>query len=184
MKHKDQIARLRKYPACSEAINYACEYTSSKKAWLDCNRGDWMLWLLGVLSGKPGTDSRKKLVLCACECARLSLRYVREGEKRPLAAIQTAENWANGVAGVTLQDVRNAARDAAVAASGFCDDAAACAAALAYTDDSASTVAVGDAAAVAVAAAAAGAATGVAAKQKILTKCAKIARKYYPYPPE
>ena len=68
-----------------------------------------MLWLLGRLSGKPESESRKKLVLAACQCARLALPYVKKGEARPLKAIETAEAWARGEAGITLGDVRKAA---------------------------------------------------------------------------
>ena len=75
-----------------------------------------MLWLLGEQSGKPETKSRKKLVLTACKCARLSLKHVPKYEKRPLMAIQTAEKYAKGVKGITLQDVRADACAAAAAA--------------------------------------------------------------------
>ena len=43
-----------------------------------------MLWLLGKQSGPPESKSRKKLVLSACKCARLALKHVPKGEKRPL----------------------------------------------------------------------------------------------------
>ena len=94
--------RIKHLKPCSEAMEWAAGYTSPAKAWAECERGDWMLWLTGSLSGKPGSEARKTLVLCACECARLALPYVTAGEKRPLAAIETAERWARDEAGVTL----------------------------------------------------------------------------------
>ena len=72
-----------------------------------------MLWILGNQAGKPGSDKRRKLVLAACECARLSLKHVKKGEKRPLQAIETAERWARKEKGVSIQDVRIAADSAA-----------------------------------------------------------------------
>lgn len=76
-----------------------------------------MLWLIGKSVGGPRSKSRKKLVLVVCKCARLSLEYVREDEKRPLIAIQTAEKWAKGDNKITLQDVRTAAAAAYDAAA-------------------------------------------------------------------
>ena len=110
------IEKLERYSPCSEAVDYCRNYTSAQKAWDSCERGDWMLWLLGKLSGESESQSRRKLVLTACKCARLSLKFVSKDEKRPLKAIQTAEAWAKRKEGVTLDDVK----DATVAASALC----------------------------------------------------------------
>ena len=157
---------LVKLGACSEAVEWVGD-KSPAVAWKTCKRGDWMLWLCGKLSGEPGGKGRKKLVLAACACARLSLKYVRKGEKRPLKAIQTAEAWARGKRGVTIEQVRTAAAaayDAAYAAAAY--DAA-------Y------------AAAYAAAATAADAVYAAAdARTKTLSKCAAIVRRFYPKPPQ
>ncbi len=157
--------------ACGSAREWLAEQKNPKQAWADCERGDWMLWLLGKLSGEAGNEKRKKLVLTACACARLSLRYVKKGEKRPLIAIQIAEKWARGKA--TIEEVRKAA--AADAAAYAAADAAA------YAADAAAYAAY--AAAYAAYAAAADAAADDAALNKMLKKCANIVRKFYPNPP-
>ena len=59
--------------ACSEAVTWARKYRLPLAAWRACKRGDWMLWAVGKLAGPPGSDSRRPLVLAACECARLAL---------------------------------------------------------------------------------------------------------------
>ncbi|MCK5022761.1 MAG: hypothetical protein KAS04_01175, partial [Candidatus Aenigmarchaeota archaeon] len=105
---KKHIVYLRKLGACPQAVEWAKDYPTLQQAWNNCERGDWMLWLVGKQSGPPKSKSRKKLVLTVCKCARLSLKYVTKGEKRPLKAIQTAEAWANGDSSISLQDVRNA----------------------------------------------------------------------------
>ena len=110
------IDQLRKLYPCGEALGWCETQESAQSAWLNCERGDWMLWLVGKLAGPPESDSRKALVLTACECARLALPYVRKGETRPLKAIEAAEAYARGDAEVTLQDVRAAAAAAADAA--------------------------------------------------------------------
>jgi len=81
-----------------------------------------MLWLAGKLCRTM--PQRKKLTLAACACARTALKYVPKGDKRPLVAIQTAERWARGVPGVTLENVATAgAAEAAKAARAAWDAA-------------------------------------------------------------
>ncbi len=174
-----KIRNLQALGACDEAVEWAGKQESAATAWRDCQRGDWMLWLLGKLSGKPDSVKRRKLVLCACECARLSLKYVKRGEERPRIAIETAEKWARGD-GPTLDDVR-AAADAAYAdaAAAYAADAAA-----AYAAADAADAAYADAdAAYAAANAAAYAAAADAARTKTLAVCADIVRKHYPKAP-
>jgi hypothetical protein len=115
-----------------------------------------MLWL----AARAGVD-RKVIVLIACECARLALPHLKAGEDRPRAAIETAERWARGEVGVTLDDVRKAAAYSAAAYSA----AAAAAAAAAYS-----------AAAYSAAAACSSAASG--ARAATLRLCADIVRKH------
>ena len=185
MKHQEQIERLIKLRACSSAVKYAKQYKSSRKAWDDCDRGEWMLWYLGKLAGKPESKSRKKLVLCASKCARLSLKYVSRGEKRPLRAIETAEGWAFNKGGVTLGDVR-AAADAAYAASAANTAYAAASAAASAASAAASAAyaaSAADAAYAAASAAASAAYAASAADAKTQNKCAKIVREFYPKPP-
>ena len=109
------LERIKRMKACEVAIKWAEQFDTIEEAWQACERGDWMLWLLGKTSGKPGSNKKRKLVLASCACARLSLPYVQEEETRPLKAIETAEAWARGEEGITLEVVRTAA-DAAYAA--------------------------------------------------------------------
>jgi len=171
---KPHTVYLKKLRACKEAIEFANQFPSLQKAWDACERGDWMLWLLGKQSGPPESKSRKKLVLTDCKCARLSLKYVPKDEKRPLKAIQTAEKYARGVKGISLEDVRNAAATAYTADTA---DVAAYAAYAAYAAAAATAAyAASDAAAYADYAAAA----AYAAIEKTLKMCADIVRKDYP----
>jgi hypothetical protein len=177
---KTWIDKLEKVGACREALKWAKDYDSLEDAWQKCGRGDWMLWLAGKLSGNPDSKSRKKVVLAACQCARLALKYVKPGELRPLKAIETAEAWANGNPEVSLQDVRKAAAAADYAAAAAAADYAAAAAAYAAA---AAAAAYADAA-YAAAAYAAAADAAYAARIKTLKECADIVRKYYPEPPK
>jgi hypothetical protein len=174
VKNKQTVAeRLTKIGACSEAVEWSKQFgMSAKRAWIACERGDHMLWLCGKLSGPPESDGRKKLVLCCCECARLSLpiyeaRYPNDGRVRK--CLDTAERWARGEA--TIEELREA-RAAAYAA---------------YAADAADAYLAADAAAAYAAAAyaaysyAANAAN--AANASTLKQCADIVRKHYPTPP-
>lgn len=78
---------------CKIAWRWAKRQPDAKTAWKKCRRGDWMLWLLDSLNA-----SHDLIVLAACDCARLSLPYVQEGDRRPLKAIETAEAWVFGQA--------------------------------------------------------------------------------------
>jgi hypothetical protein len=118
---KNQIKKLEKLDPCDDALVWVKEQEGRQQAWDDCERGDWMLWLLGKLCG----DDRRELVLTACDCARLSLKYVERGGERPLRAIETVERWVNGDG--TIEEVRSAAHAADAAA-----DAASAAYAAAY----------------------------------------------------
>jgi hypothetical protein len=156
--------------ACSEAIEWAKQYRSPIDAWNACDRGDWMLWVAGKLSGKPLSKKRKLLTLAKCECARLALNFVPKDEKRPLRAIQTAEAWAKGNdRGTTIEDVMFAASAAAYAAyaNAYANASSAAASAAAYAN-----------------AYAAANASAAAEKIRVLKICADIMRKHYPKPPK
>ena len=109
------ITKLKEMSACIDAIEWIKQYNTFSEAWNNCERGDWMLWLIGRRI--KNLKQRKVLVLCACQCARLSLKYVNKDEDRPRKAIETAEKWANNEKGITVQDVNNAAYAAAAAAA-------------------------------------------------------------------
>lgn len=113
---KTWIEPIKELEACEEALVWAESYDSLAEAWAKCERGDWMLWLLGRLAGAPESDSRKKLVLATCQCARLALPFVKKGESIPLKVIETTEAWARGEGGITLKDVKTAAAAAYSAA--------------------------------------------------------------------
>ena len=99
---KSLIEFLKKSEACAPALKWLETQLDAQTAWVNCERGDWLLWLLAKLE-----IDRKKLVLLACKCARSSLHLVLKGEERPRIAIETAEAWARGEA--TLGEVNRAA---------------------------------------------------------------------------
>jgi hypothetical protein len=197
---RKDVRLLKRLGACEDAVKFLKQHESLAEAWAGCERGDWMLWLIGKLSGESGSDERKRLVLAACECARLALPFVQKGETRPLTAIETAEKWARGEEGITLEQVR-AAADAAYAAhaAAYAAYAAADAAAAATAADAAyaayaaadAAYAAADAADAAYAAAAyaaaayaAYAAASAAKRKEVLATFADIVRRHYPEPPE
>jgi hypothetical protein len=92
-----------------------------------------MAWLAGRLF------PRKRVVLAICDCVEPALLYVPAGEERPLAAIQTARQWAMGQA--TIKQVRAAAAAAAASAAAAATRAADAAARAAAAAASAATAA-------------------------------------------
>jgi hypothetical protein len=155
--------KLKKLNPCSEALKWVQKQDSNQQAWNDCKRGDWMLWLIGKLSGEPKSKTRKKLVLAACECARLSLELIPENEKRSLIAIEIAEKWTRGES--SIEDVKNAADAAGIvyaAGTVYATNAAYVAANATYTDTAVYYV----------------------NRYSILKQCADIVRKHYPKVPK
>ena len=112
---KSVITKLYKMAPCREAIEWAKNQPNKQAAWDQCERGDWMLWLLGGLSGPPGSEKRKKLVLASCDCAATALKYSGKNRKVTEKAIRTARLWARGKA--SIEDVRAASDSASDSAS-------------------------------------------------------------------
>lgn len=180
---------LRELHACRCAVQWAAAFETADAAWQQCERGDWMLWCVGKHAGDT-PDRSKRLVLCACECARLALPYARDG--RTLRCIEVTERWARDEATFAeLKAIRQASSSAAVYAvfAAYASSAASYAyAASAYASSAAAAVAAADASTSAVAAvasavasaasAAAGVDTGVALETR--GRCAEIVRQHYP----
>ncbi len=103
----DALRRSNSYWAREPIHVFAALTGTPAEMWADCPRGDVML----AAASWAGVD-RRRLVATACACARSALRYVPEGEDRPKTAIRTAEAWARGDPGVTVESVRMAARAA------------------------------------------------------------------------
>jgi len=93
----------------SDCYNYA-RTISYKEFWSTCPRGDWLLFF----AAKEGSTTHKLIVKAACQCARLSLPYVKKGDLRPRQAIEITELWLEDKA--TIEEVKLAA-DAAYSAA-------------------------------------------------------------------
>jgi hypothetical protein len=177
--------KLHRLGACQGAIDWLGDRDAAT-AWRECQRGDWMLWILGRLAGPPMSEARRPLVLAACECARLGLPHVPKHETRSLAAIELAERWAKGDELVTERQLRKAAYGAYTAADVAYTDAylisitAASAASAAAAADAAYAA---SAASAATATASEAAAYAASARGETLARCADIVRKHYPTPP-
>ena len=161
------INHLSEISACSDAVAWvkSTRCPSLETAWKKCQRGDWMLWYAGKKSGPVGDERRKKLVLAACECARLALPIWEKrcpDDKRVRDCIETAEKWARNEA--TLEALQVSRRNCWAAYYAEPADAA---------DSSAAAYA-----------ATAYAATADAARSKTLKECADIVRKFYPELPK
>lgn len=165
--------------ACTEAIEWVGD-RDLQKAWEECERGDWMLWL----AGRSGINLRT-LTLVKARCAKLVIHLMEDERSRK--AVEVAEKFGLGQATrEELDEARVNAADAAVDAD----------AAVAYTADTAYAADIADAAdaayavaaavdadvvAYAVAVTTADAYTDAAAKRKVLKQCAEICREVIPF---
>ena len=173
--------------ACREAVEWANIHPDLAAAWAACERGDWMLWLIGkTINQEPEHDDRKRLVFAACRCARLALPHTKD--PRVLACIETCERWSRGEA--TIQELYKAdafaasdAYAAAFAASAAFAAASAAYAAASAASDSFAAFAAAFAASDAGYAAYAAADYAAAARLECYRDCAAIVRGLYPHPP-
>jgi len=81
---------LKKIGACSDARKWNAD-RNLEKCWQDCERGDWMLWLMK----KADMCDLRTLTLAKARCAELAKPYIKD--PRSLAALQAAFDFANGL---------------------------------------------------------------------------------------
>jgi len=97
--------------ACEEARDWAKTQPDLSTAWANCQRPDWMLWLL-ARTGVAKDDSRYRLM--ACDFAESVLHLVPAGEDRARQAVEVARRYARGEA--TQEELAAAASAASAAA--------------------------------------------------------------------
>ena len=200
------IDKLQTLNACSEFAIWAGTQPDLKTLWENCEKSDWMLWLVGKMSGEPHSQARKKLVGCTAECAAMAIQFVRDEECRvgltEVADLlkRYSENEADTSANADMIRARElawkirkkVADDVAAVTVAYVAAAVAVSAAAAADNvavaATATAGATGDyvASAVAVSADAAAAAStrAGAARKKLLKDLCEIVRRHYPQPPE
>ena len=99
--------KLKELDACDDAIEWAKDYDNLQQAWDNCQRGDWMIWLINKMEWSNDKDLRLMAVAFARQVQHLM------NDQRSINALDVAQRYANGEA--TVDELR-AARDAAWAA--------------------------------------------------------------------
>lgn len=175
MNRTELLNALQRYDACEDSTKWIMTRPldqSPCELWHTSERGDWLLWIAAKAGVKHETQ-----VMAACQCARLTLNLVPDGETCPLRCIEITEAWTRGEA--TIEQVCEAQRavntnayTTATAAANAAVRAAARVACVAYAAD------VVDAVYVAVRAAARAACTtsDAAARAKMRQRCAVAVR--------
>src|SRR3990167_10748890 len=79
---------INQFNPCLDAAKYYDACKSSKEAWNNCPRGDWMLWITSNL----GVDI-KILTLAKVHCA-LTVRHLMK-DKRSINALEVALKFVN-----------------------------------------------------------------------------------------
>ena len=107
---------LAKHRACDDGKAFALKHRTMQQVWTNCQRSDWMLWILEHTKPMPDKMSR----LFACWCVRNTpMKYGRTTwdlltDERSRNAVVVAEAFAAGKATkAELVAARDAARDAA-----------------------------------------------------------------------
>ena len=97
---------LRLPAARFEATEWARRYGDDVgSAWVECPRGDWLLYLAGILE-----IDAQALVSAACDCARFALSLLpdADAELGLIPVLELAERWTRGEA--SAEECRVAAR--------------------------------------------------------------------------
>ena len=185
MKKTSFAKRLELMSACPESIEWVGA-KSAEEAWNTCENPSWMLWLL-ERTIEDRSDAHRRVVLCACDFARLTLPEWEEyapDDKRPHETIATAEAFANEwlmkpesnekSAADATRSVADAERSAADAARSAADAARSAATAARAAD------AVMSAAYAVMSAAYAARSAAYAARCAATAACCDIIRKHFP----
>ena len=83
------IAKLEKLDACDDSIEWLSTQDSIKSAWEDCERGDWLLWLVARLN-----INERKLFLAKGLVVEQVLHLMND--ERSIEAVEAAINYGNG----------------------------------------------------------------------------------------
>jgi hypothetical protein len=126
-------SRLIKLKVCDEAAEWSSSQPSFKAAWAECERGDWMLWLLFKLKHPDANRAAFSLADHALRDAARALRSAAavHPDKTHRAALESwadrldafptidsrAAAWAAGEAAWAARDPAGTARAAALGAS-------------------------------------------------------------------
>jgi hypothetical protein len=172
--------------ACRDAVEWCRGHPTLEAAWAVCERGEWMLWLLGRLDrSKPWSDERKPLIACVVECAALAPEAGEDYELARQWCLDATERWTRGEADRDeVEAARLAALDAAADGSAYHSapyaNATYCAAVAAsgalavrcsyVTTDAAYIAAASD--------------PRVGPSASVLAECADIVRRHFPKPPK
>lgn len=101
--------RLLAAEGCESSLEWALRYAAMpfSDGWESCNRGDWMLFLAAIHSGEPCSEYRRKLSLCAAECARLHSQARNRGfSTLQNEILQRLELWARRSPGIIIDHVK------------------------------------------------------------------------------
>lgn len=106
---------ISKFNPCDAAIEFRSQYKTFEDAWMNCPRGDWMLWIAGKLEVDLRVLTKAK-ALCA-----LTVKHLMKDE-RSIRACEVALRFADGQA--SREELDDAVDDARAARAAFeTDDA-------------------------------------------------------------
>jgi hypothetical protein len=90
------IEKLKDMNACDKAIQWLehNQFKYFQEAWDACERGDWMLWLIGQTTDRENEAKLRKLTLAKARCAKLVIHLM--SDKRSKNAVLVAEQFGMG----------------------------------------------------------------------------------------
>lgn len=94
---EDVVSRQHRIGSCDEFLDFARRRLTLQEAWNDCERGDWLLCLLGSCCNPVDfTEGRRRqLARCACDCAGSSLALAQRRSELPKVVLDGVARWAS-----------------------------------------------------------------------------------------
>jgi hypothetical protein len=90
---------LREFIVCPDGLDWAKERTIDE-AFHDCQRADWLLYLGGLMAGRPGWPGVDEIVALSADCARTALRFIPRHVDAPRKVLGVAREFVHGVSSV------------------------------------------------------------------------------------
>lgn len=101
---------------CAEAREWAAG-KDLQKAWTECPRADWLMWLVDRMCVREGWPSHREVVLAACTCAETAVQRVHAERHPILNGIELLWGYLASIgawtrSGAPLADIRTAMYEA------------------------------------------------------------------------
>jgi len=98
MNKEEILVLLEEFKVCSAAIKWveSSSYNTVEEFWLNCERVDWMIWVLTKMAGKKGYPSHQNILKCLYECTKEAIDCIPYSDDLIDYHFRTIKQWMGG----------------------------------------------------------------------------------------